>query len=83
MLMTKLTQRLKFLKKPKKNNSFLLMNYKSISLEIDSPAATITLNRPPYNVIDIPMMEEIIGFLNPVELFFDNREHVVHKYCFL
>lgn len=43
------------------------MNYKSISLEIDSPAATIMLNRPPYNVIDIPMMDEIIDALKAIE----------------
>ncbi|MCH8927257.1 MAG: enoyl-CoA hydratase/isomerase family protein [Candidatus Marinimicrobia bacterium] len=43
------------------------MNYKSISLEIDSPAATIRLNSPPYNVIDIPMMEEIFGALQVLE----------------
>jgi len=67
MLMTKLTQHSRFLKKPKKNNSFILMNYKSISLEIDSPAATIKLDSPPYNVIDIPMMEEIIGALQVIE----------------
>ncbi len=43
------------------------MDYKSISLIIDSPAATITLDTPPYNVIDIPMMDEINNALKALE----------------
>ena len=43
------------------------MEFNTVTLEIDSPVATITLNRPPYNVIDIPMMEEIIDALNALE----------------
>ena len=71
--MTKLAQRSKFSKKRKKQNSIILMNYKSISLAIDSPVATITLNSPPYNVIDISMMEEIIDALQVIEG--DNNIH--------
>ncbi len=35
------------------------MEYKYIKTEVDSGLATITLNRPPLNVLNIAMMEEI------------------------
>jgi len=43
------------------------MEYKSITLVIDSSAATITLNKPPYNIIDIQMMDEINDALKTLE----------------
>jgi cyclohexa-1,5-dienecarbonyl-CoA hydratase len=35
------------------------MDYKKINVELTGPVARITLNNPPLNVIDIPMMEEL------------------------
>lgn len=36
------------------------MEYKKINVELAGPVARITLNNPPLNVIDIPMMEELV-----------------------
>ena len=38
-----------------------------IAVELHPPAARITLNNPPLNVIDIPMMEELRAALEQVE----------------
>ena len=35
------------------------MGYKFITFERDGKVATLTLNRPPYNVLDIPTMKEV------------------------
>ena len=43
------------------------MDFKNINLEVNKPTATITLNRPPYNVIDIPTMDEINDALGEIE----------------
>ena len=43
------------------------MEYKNIIFEIGDQVATITLNRPPYNVIDIATMDEINDALAEVE----------------
>ena len=42
-------------------------SFKNIFLKTEIPTATITLNRPPYNVIDIPTMDEINGALGEIE----------------
>ena len=43
------------------------IDFNNIILEVTKPVATITLNRPPYNVIDIPTMDEINGALGEIE----------------
>ncbi len=43
------------------------MEYKNIIFGISDQVATITLNRPPYNVIDIATMDEITDALAEVE----------------
>ncbi len=43
------------------------MEYKNIIFGISDQVATITLNRPPYNVIDIATMDEINYALIEVE----------------
>jgi cyclohexa-1,5-dienecarbonyl-CoA hydratase len=42
-------------------------NYTRIAVELQPPAARITLNNPPLNVIDIPMMEELRAALEQIE----------------
>lgn len=42
-------------------------SFKNIFLKTEIPTATITLNRPPYNVIDIPTMDEINDALGEIE----------------
>ncbi len=42
-------------------------NYTRITVELRPPAARITLNNPPLNVIDIPMMEELRAALEQIE----------------
>src|SRR5580704_15356626 len=41
--------------------------YSRIALELQAPVARITLENPPLNVIDIPMMEELAEVLTEVE----------------
>jgi len=41
--------------------------YFRIALEIHAPIARITLNSPPLNIIDIPMMEELAEALTEIE----------------
>jgi cyclohexa-1,5-dienecarbonyl-CoA hydratase len=41
--------------------------YSRIALELQAPVARITLDNPPLNVIDIPMMEELAEVLTEVE----------------
>jgi len=38
-----------------------------IKVDVDSSVARVSLNRPPLNVIDIPMMEELAGALADLE----------------
>ena len=38
-----------------------------LSLKFEAPAARITLDSPPLNVIDVPMMEELAGALAGIE----------------
>ena len=38
-----------------------------IAVELQPPAARVTLNNPPLNVIDIPMMEELRAALEQIE----------------
>ena len=38
-----------------------------LTLEFEAPAARITLDRPPLNVIDVPMMEELSSALAAIE----------------
>jgi cyclohexa-1,5-dienecarbonyl-CoA hydratase len=45
--------------------------YSRIALELHAPVARITLDNPPLNIIDIPMMEELAEALTEVE---DQRE---------
>lgn len=42
--------------------------YSRLTVELQPPAARITLNNPPLNVIDIPMMEELRAGLEQIEL---------------
>ena len=42
-------------------------NSPRITVELRPPAARITLNNPPLNVIDIPMMEELRAALEQIE----------------
>jgi cyclohexa-1,5-dienecarbonyl-CoA hydratase len=42
-------------------------SYPRIAVELQPPAARITLNNPPLNVIDIPMMEELRAALEQIE----------------
>ena len=42
-------------------------SYTRIAVELRPPAARITLNNPPLNVIDIPMMEELRASLEQIE----------------
>lgn len=42
-------------------------SFTRISVELQPPAARITLNNPPLNVIDIPMMEELRAALEQIE----------------
>src|SRR3954470_9808595 len=44
-----------------------LLNYSKINLEIHGATARITLKNPPVNVIDIPMMEELLAAIHEVE----------------
>jgi cyclohexa-1,5-dienecarbonyl-CoA hydratase len=39
-----------------------------ITVELQPPAARVTLNNPPLNVIDIPMMEELRAALEQIEV---------------
>jgi cyclohexa-1,5-dienecarbonyl-CoA hydratase len=41
--------------------------YSRIALELHAPVARITLNNPPLNIIDIPMMEELAEALTEIE----------------
>jgi cyclohexa-1,5-dienecarbonyl-CoA hydratase len=41
--------------------------FSSISLEVRGPCARVTLNRPPLNVIDLTMMEELRAALEQIE----------------
>lgn len=38
-----------------------------IQISVDPPVAKITLNNPPQNVIDVPMMEDLAGALRDLE----------------
>ncbi len=38
-----------------------------IAVELQPPVARVTLNNPPLNVIDIPMMEELRAALEQIE----------------
>jgi cyclohexa-1,5-dienecarbonyl-CoA hydratase len=42
-------------------------NYTRVTVELHPPAARVTLNNPPLNVIDIPMMEELRAALEQIE----------------
>jgi len=52
-------------------------NLARISLEIDGPVARIVLRNPPLNVIDIPMMEELMRTLAEIEARPDASEIVI------
>jgi cyclohexa-1,5-dienecarbonyl-CoA hydratase len=41
--------------------------YSCIALKLHAPIARITLDRPPLNIIDIPMMEELADALTEIE----------------
>jgi len=41
--------------------------YSRIALDVQAPVARITLNNPPLNIIDIPMMEELAEALIEIE----------------
>ena len=41
--------------------------YQSISLAFDAPAARINLSRPPLNVIDMAMMDELLAAIEQIE----------------
>jgi len=41
--------------------------FASISLSVDAPAARITLSRPPLNVIDMAMMDELLAAIEQLE----------------
>jgi len=41
--------------------------YSRIALELHAPVARISLDRPPLNIIDIPMMEELAEALTEIE----------------
>lgn len=41
--------------------------FTSLMLEVDPPVARISLHRPPLNIIDIPMMEELAQSLAEIE----------------
>jgi cyclohexa-1,5-dienecarbonyl-CoA hydratase len=43
------------------------IGYTRIAVELKPPAARVTLNNPPLNVIDIPMMEELRAVLEQIE----------------
>ncbi len=43
------------------------MGYEFITLERDGKVATLTINRPPYNVLDIPTMKEMNAALEEVK----------------
>ena len=47
------------------------MSYKYIELSLDDGVATLTLNRPPLNIMNIAMMEEMNAAL------LDLRQHDV------
>jgi cyclohexa-1,5-dienecarbonyl-CoA hydratase len=40
-----------------------------LTLQFEAPVARITLDHPPLNVIDVPMMEELSGALSEVEKY--------------
>jgi len=42
--------------------------YTRIAVELQPPAARVTLHNPPLNVIDIPMMEELRAALEQIEI---------------
>jgi cyclohexa-1,5-dienecarbonyl-CoA hydratase len=42
-------------------------NFTRIALAIESPVARITLSNPPLNVIDLPMMDELLAALEVIE----------------
>jgi cyclohexa-1,5-dienecarbonyl-CoA hydratase len=48
-------------------NNVQQSGFSSISLEVCPPCARITLNRPPLNVIDLKMMEELRAALEQIE----------------
>ena len=41
--------------------------FERLAMDFQLPVASITLTRPPLNVIDIPMMEELVGALVQIE----------------
>ena len=43
-----------------------MSDYEFLSVEVAEGIATITLNRPPLNVLHIPMMAELNGALDVV-----------------
>jgi cyclohexa-1,5-dienecarbonyl-CoA hydratase len=43
------------------------MSYNFIKLDIDNRAGYLTINKPPYNVLDIPMMKEINDALDKLQ----------------
>jgi cyclohexa-1,5-dienecarbonyl-CoA hydratase len=45
----------------------LSTNYSRIAMELHAPVARITLDHPPLNIIDIPMMEELAEALTEIE----------------
>jgi len=42
-------------------------NLTRIALDVQEPVARLTLHKPPLNIIDIPMMEELAGALDAIE----------------
>ena len=49
-------------------NSAPSTSYTRIAVELRPPAARVTLNNPPLNVIDIKMMEELRAALEQIEV---------------
>ena len=48
-------------------STFLESNLARLTTDITSPVARIALSHPPLNVIDIPMMEELVQVLGEIE----------------
>src|SRR5215469_8818243 len=43
------------------------VKFERLAVDIQPPVVSITLTNPPLNVIDIPMMEELVGALAQIE----------------
>jgi cyclohexa-1,5-dienecarbonyl-CoA hydratase len=48
-------------------NTFMTQEFSSIACEIRDSVAKITLNQPPLNILDIPMIEEISAALTRIQ----------------